>query len=81
MTEKIKVSGGTWDGEEIKLSKKVSIIVDFRMIIGLNQGNVGPNFGPYGDVYLRLEVEPSENYTREGDHIHSECFISLVDVY
>ena len=35
MTEKIKVSGGTWDGEEIKLSKKVSIIEDFRMIIVL----------------------------------------------
>jgi molecular chaperone DnaJ len=39
------------------------------------QGEVGPGGGPPGDLFVELEVEPHEIFTRSGDDLH--CTVTL----
>lgn len=41
------------------------------------QGEAGDNRGPYGDLYIIFEVEPSREFTRDGDTIYSHAAISF----
>ncbi len=55
--EKIKVPAGAYDG----------MILRFK-----GGGNVGPKGTPPGDLYIEVEVEPSEEFERRGNDIYSE---------
>ena len=39
------------------------------------QGEVGPGGGPPGDLFVELEVEPHDTFTRSGDDLH--CTVTL----
>ncbi|MCD6495460.1 molecular chaperone DnaJ [Candidatus Bipolaricaulota bacterium] len=60
----------------IKEKSKISITVPAGVDNGSRlrlrgQGNVGPNGGPAGDLYIVIEVIPDPRFRREGRDIHS----------
>jgi len=54
---KIKIPAGVNSGNRLRSS---------------NNGDSGPQGGPNGDLYVFLEVEPHEVFTREGDDLECE---------
>jgi molecular chaperone DnaJ len=60
--EKIKVPAGAYDG----------MILRFK-----GGGNAGPNGTSPGDLYIEIEVEPSEKFERRGNDIYSESNIPI----
>jgi len=58
--------------EKSKISITVPAGVDHGSRLRLReQGNVGPNGGPVGDLYIVIEVIPDPRFRREGSDIHS----------
>lgn len=58
--------------EKSKISITVPAGVDNGSRLRLKgQGNVGPNGGPAGDLYIVIEVIPDPRFRREGRDIHS----------
>ena len=60
--ERIKVPAGVYDG----------MILRFK-----GGGNAGPKGTPPGDLYIEIEVEPSEKFERRGSDIYSETDIPI----
>lgn len=60
--EKIKVPAGAYDG----------MILRFK-----GGGNAGPKGTPPGDLYIEIEVEPSEEFERRGNDLYSETAIPI----
>lgn len=60
--EKIKVPAGAYDG----------MILRFK-----GGGNAGPKGVPPGDLYIEIEVEPSEAFERRGNDLYSEMDIPI----
>jgi molecular chaperone DnaJ len=60
--EKIKVPAGAYDG----------MILRFK-----GGGNAGPKGTPPGDLYIEVEVEPSEEFERRGNDLYSETNIPI----
>ncbi|WP_328995679.1 molecular chaperone DnaJ [Kribbella sp. NBC_01245] len=56
----VKIPGGVDSGTRVQLS---------------GQGEVGPGGGPAGDLYVEIEVEQHEIFTRHGDDLH--CTVTL----
>ncbi|WP_371400965.1 molecular chaperone DnaJ [Kribbella sp. NBC_00662] len=59
-TVTVKIPGGVDSGTRVQLS---------------GQGEVGPGGGPAGDLYVEIEVEPHDIFTRNGDDLH--CTVTL----
>lgn len=59
-TVTVKIPGGVDSGTRVQLS---------------GQGEVGPGGGPVGDLYVEIEVEQHEIFTRSGDDLH--CTVTL----
>jgi molecular chaperone DnaJ len=59
-TVTVKIPAGVDSGTRVQLS---------------GQGEVGPGGGPAGDLYVEIEVEPHEIFTRHGDDLH--CVVTL----
>jgi molecular chaperone DnaJ len=59
-TVTVKIPGGVDSGTRVQLS---------------GQGEVGPGGGPAGDLYVEIEVEQHETFTRHGDDLH--CTVTL----
>lgn len=53
---KIKIPAGAYDG----------MVLRFR-----EGGNAGINGGPFGDLYIEIEVEPSNKFDRRGNDLYS----------
>lgn len=58
----VKVPPGVETGHRLRLS---------------GNGNHGRNGGPAGDLYILLEVEPSDVFEREGANLHLPCDIDF----
>ena len=56
----VKIPAGVDDGTRIQLS---------------GQGEVGPGGGPAGDLYVEIQVEPHEVWSRHGNDLH--CTVKL----
>ncbi|REF37791.1 molecular chaperone DnaJ [Thermasporomyces composti] len=56
----VRIPAGVDDGTRIQLA---------------GQGEVGPGGGPAGDLYVEIEVEPHEVWTRRGHDLH--CSVTL----
>ncbi len=66
-----------------RISKKVLVKVPAGVDIGTrlripDQGESGYRGGPPGDLYVRLHVDPHEFFERDGDHLHCQIPISMV---
>jgi molecular chaperone DnaJ len=59
-TVTVKIPGGVDSGTRVQLS---------------GQGEVGPGGGPAGDLYVEIEVEQHEIFSRNGDDLH--CTVKL----
>jgi molecular chaperone DnaJ len=59
-TVTVKIPAGVDSGTRVQLS---------------GQGEVGPGGGPAGDLYVEIDVEPHEIFTRHGDDLH--CSVTL----
>lgn len=59
---KVKIPAGIDDGETIRLT---------------GQGEAGEHGAPAGDLYLRIKVNPSKQFSREGNNIFSKVEISF----
>ena len=59
-TVTVKIPGGVDSGTRVQLT---------------GQGEVGPGGGPAGDLYVEIEVEQHEIFTRSGDDLH--CTVTL----
>jgi molecular chaperone DnaJ len=62
MDEKIKVPAGAYDGMVLRFT---------------GGGNAGPKGTPPGDLYIEIEVEPSEEFERRGHDMYSEIDIPI----
>lgn len=61
-----------------KISVNIPAGVDTGNIIPLRgQGDHGRNGGPAGDLYVRIRVTPSKEFTRKGNDIYVETHISM----
>jgi molecular chaperone DnaJ len=60
---KVSVPAGVEDGQQMRLQ---------------GQGEAGYNGGPYGDLYIIFQVQPSKIYEREGSEIYYDQSISFV---
>lgn len=68
---------------QTKITKKVLVKVPAGVDIGTrlripDQGEGGYRGGPPGDLYVRLHVDPHEFFERDGDHLHCQIPISMV---
>ncbi|CAN5209440.1 molecular chaperone DnaJ [soil metagenome] len=59
-TISVKIPAGVEDGMRIRLS---------------GQGEVGPGGGPAGDLYVEIDEQPHDIFTREGEDLH--CRVTL----
>ncbi|CZQ84912.1 chaperone dnaj [Trichococcus palustris] len=59
----VTIPAGVEDGQQMRLN---------------GQGEVGSNGGPYGDLYVVFQVEPSDIFDREGTEIYYTLPISFV---
>ena len=60
---KVSVPAGVEDGQQMRLQ---------------GQGEAGFNGGPYGDLYIIFQVQPSDMYERDGSEIYYNQTISFV---
>jgi molecular chaperone DnaJ len=66
--------------EKSKISINVPAGVDNGSRLRLrDQGNVGPNNGPPGDLYIVIDVIPDSRFKREGRDIHSVVNLNYHD--
>ena len=68
---------------QTKVTKRVMVKVPAGVDTGTrlripNQGESGYRGGLPGDLYVRLHVEPHEFFERDGDHLHCQIPISMV---
>jgi molecular chaperone DnaJ len=68
---------------QTKITKKVLVKIPAGVDVGIrlripNQGESGFRGGPPGDLYVRLHVDPHEFFERDGDHLHCQIPISMV---
>ena len=63
-TVTVKVPAGVGSGMRIRL---------------VSQGDVGPGGGPAGDLYVEVQQKPHPVFTREGDDLHCNVSVSMVD--
>ena len=59
----VKIPAGVETGQQIRLA---------------GQGEAGFNGGPYGDLFVIINVNPSDNFTRDGSTIYYTLNISFV---
>ena len=66
------------------LKKKQKLMVtipagidDGKRVVILNQGDAGPNGGPYGDLYVFIRVKPHEYFERDGLDLYCAVPISI----
>jgi molecular chaperone DnaJ len=62
-TVKVTVPAGVETGQQMRLQ---------------NQGDAGTNGGPYGDLYVRFQVQASDKFEREGSEIFYEMPLEFV---
>lgn len=62
-TVKVKVPAGVETGQQMRLQ---------------NQGEAGFNGGPFGDLYVRFQVEASKQFKRDGSEIFFEMPINFI---
>lgn len=62
-TVKVKVPAGVETGQQMRLQ---------------SQGEAGYNGGPFGDLYVRFQVEPSKQFERDGSEIFLEIPINYI---
>lgn len=63
-----------------KVTVKVPAGVGSGMRIRLvSQGDVGPGGGPAGDLYVEIRQKPDPVFTRDGDALHCNISVSMVD--
>ncbi len=53
-------------------------IDDGRRVRLTGRGEAGRNGGPAGDLYVRVNVQPHDVFTRDGDHLHCELRIGMI---
>ncbi len=58
----VKVPGGVDDNSQIRLS---------------GEGNAGPSGGPYGNLYVTIDVKPHTHFVRDGNDILIELKINI----
>ncbi len=63
-TVSIKIPGGVVDGMQLKVAGK---------------GNAGPLDGVNGDLIVVIEEIPHEEFTRDGNNLHYDLYISVPD--
>ena len=68
---------------QTRISKKVLVKVPAGVDVGTrlripDQGESGYRGGPPGDLYVRIHVDPHEFFERDGDHLHCQIPISMV---
>lgn len=64
--------------KQAKISIKIPAgINDNQTVILRNEGNIGENGGPKGDVYVTVRVKKSSIYTRKDDNILCEIPITI----
>jgi molecular chaperone DnaJ len=61
-TIRVKIPAGVEDGQRIRIS---------------NEGEVGYKGSNFGDLYLRLHIQSSPNFKREGANVYAEAPISF----
>lgn len=69
----------------VKKDRKIKVKVpaglpDQTHLVMQGEGEVGPNRGPAGDIYILVHVKPHPDFVREGDHIRSTLKLSFVDL-
>ncbi|AYG01351.1 molecular chaperone DnaJ [Lactococcus allomyrinae] len=62
-TVKVKVPAGVESGQQMRLQ---------------GQGDAGTNGGPYGDLYVRFQVEASDKFERDGSEIYYKMPLEFV---
>ncbi len=62
-TVKVKVPAGVESGQQMRLQ---------------GQGDAGVNGGPYGDLYVRFVVSPSDKFERDGAEIYYQMPLEFV---
>ena len=62
-TVSVKIPAGVETGQQIRLA---------------GQGEAGFNGGPYGDLFVVINVNPSDKFTRDGSTIYYTLNISFV---
>lgn len=60
----VNVPAGINNGQQIRVSGK---------------GGAGVNGGPNGDLYVEVQIQPHETFTRDGDDVHVNLDLSFVD--
>ena len=72
-------SGQGKNKKNIKLKVKIPCGIDNGQTILLkNEGELGINNGPNGDLYLNIKVNPHKSFIRDGNDIHSNITINLI---
>lgn len=63
-TIEVNIPAGINDGQQIRVPEK---------------GERGENGGPNGDLFIEVHIKPSDEFTRDGNDIHTTKDISMVD--
>ncbi|MCI0502806.1 MAG: molecular chaperone DnaJ [Fusobacteria bacterium] len=58
----LNVPAGVFEGARIKIA---------------NEGDAGKNGGPYGDLYIIINIAPHDEFKREGNDVYSEIKINI----
>ncbi|NTU98416.1 molecular chaperone DnaJ [Candidatus Falkowbacteria bacterium] len=79
-SQKCKKCGGIGVIKEVvTLKVKVPAGIDHGQTIRLNgQGEAGHRGAPAGDLYLHVRITPLKGFTRDGENIHSDVEIGMV---
>lgn len=80
LTEKLEKYEG---GKTVKKETEISIpagIQDGQSIALRGFGGQGVNGGPNGDLYIKVRVRPHKHFVREGNDVHLEMPISIIDI-
>ena len=77
------MSNLSWKQDMKKQSHKVSVKIPAGVETGqqirlAGQGEAGFNGGPYGDLFVIINVNPSDKFTRDGSTIYYTLNISFV---
>lgn len=72
--------GRGWKEETKTLSVKIPAGVDTGDRIRLSgEGEIGPNGGPSGDLYVQVSVKSHDIFERDGRNLYCEVPISIID--